>query len=135
MHAGLLPQRRSRRISLTALIDVVFILLMFFMLTTGFSQWQALNITVAGADTQSRTDAPVLVLIRDDGSLFLLDEQLRPIRAADALASELPADRPVVISAHKETPVSLIVPVLQSLNREHTAFTLGQTFDTEIHEP
>ncbi len=36
MQAAGLYTRKSRKISLTALIDVVFILLMFFMLTSTF---------------------------------------------------------------------------------------------------
>ncbi|MBK6278385.1 MAG: biopolymer transporter ExbD [Gammaproteobacteria bacterium] len=37
------PCPRSR-ISLTALIDVVFILLLFFMLTTQFTRWRSLDV-------------------------------------------------------------------------------------------
>ena len=37
MQAAGLYTRKSRKISLTALIDVVFILLMFFMLTSTFN--------------------------------------------------------------------------------------------------
>lgn len=42
------PQK-NRWISLTPLIDVVFILLMFFMLTTQFSRYSVMNITVANS--------------------------------------------------------------------------------------
>ena len=40
------PCPRSR-ISLTALIDVVFILLLFFMLTTQFTRWRSLDVPMA----------------------------------------------------------------------------------------
>ncbi|MBO8087018.1 MAG: biopolymer transporter ExbD, partial [Marichromatium sp.] len=43
--------RRVRRnpISLTPLIDVVFILLLFFMLASHFDQWRALALDARGA--------------------------------------------------------------------------------------
>ncbi|THK40217.1 hypothetical protein E8Q33_15080, partial [Methylophaga sp. SB9B] len=38
---------KRRLISLTPLIDVVFILLLFFMLSSGFTQWRQMDITAA----------------------------------------------------------------------------------------
>lgn len=38
---------KRRYISLTPLIDVVFILLLFFMLSSGFTQWRQMDITAA----------------------------------------------------------------------------------------
>ena len=68
-----LPQRRARKLSLTALIDVVFILLMFFMITSSFSHWRSLDIesTAAGSSDTSNEPAPV-VLLRTSGALLAL---------------------------------------------------------------
>ncbi|MEM1429151.1 MAG: biopolymer transporter ExbD [Pseudomonadota bacterium] len=41
--------RKSRRISLTPMIDVVFLLLVFFMLAARFGQDMALDVALAGA--------------------------------------------------------------------------------------
>lgn len=38
---------KRRMISLTPLIDVVFILLLFFMLSSGFTHWRQMDITAA----------------------------------------------------------------------------------------
>ncbi|MDX1606672.1 MAG: biopolymer transporter ExbD, partial [Candidatus Competibacterales bacterium] len=65
---------RSRRriISLTPLIDVVFILLFFFMLASSFIQWRSIDLGLAGAEAGARPLAgTVLVRIRADGSLDL----------------------------------------------------------------
>lgn len=52
------PLSRSRRkgISLTPLIDIVFILLTFFMLTSTFTRWKAvaLRFPVAGPDVDPK---------------------------------------------------------------------------------
>jgi biopolymer transport protein ExbD len=42
------PRRRAR-VSLTPLIDVVFILLVFFMLASNFLDWRAIRLSGAGA--------------------------------------------------------------------------------------
>lgn len=63
-----------RAISLTPLIDVVFILLLFFMLSSTFIQWRQIDVsapTEAEASTDTKTQR-VLTLISDQG-LFNLD--------------------------------------------------------------
>jgi len=58
------PQKR-RWISLTPLIDVVFILLMFFMLTTQFYRNGVMNVAVAsGVDTGNAAGNKDIVRIR-----------------------------------------------------------------------
>lgn len=42
-----LGEPRQRRISLTPLIDVVFLLLMFFILTSSFVQWRQIDLYAA----------------------------------------------------------------------------------------
>lgn len=67
------PDDRARRrrtlIRLTPLIDVVFILLVFFMLATSFRDWRSVDLA-APAETSLAGDAmkgAVLVEVRQDG--------------------------------------------------------------------
>jgi len=73
--SGMLPQRlasslppRRARVSLTPLIDVVFILLVFFMLASSLLQWRSIEL-----DASARTAAApsreksVIVDVRTDG--------------------------------------------------------------------
>lgn len=41
-------RRRGVQVSLTPLVDVVFILLLFFLLSSTFVQWRELNVTAPG---------------------------------------------------------------------------------------
>ena len=68
--------RTSRRsiISLTPLIDVVFILLLFFMLTSRFQHYQAMALKVPAADfsATSQTDVePVVLELTSDGRVSI----------------------------------------------------------------
>ena len=62
------PRRRAL-ISLTPLIDVVFILLVFFMLASNFLEWRSINLN-APAEASGRgssIEGALLVEIRTDG--------------------------------------------------------------------
>jgi len=63
-----------RAISLTPLIDVVFILLLFFMLSSTFTQWRQIDISApseAEADVKTQR---IIKLVSDDGQ-FTFEKQ------------------------------------------------------------
>lgn len=57
----LVPTRRRATISLTSLIDVIFLLLLFFMLSTTFSQQGEVELTAAGGGAEATRNRPVFV--------------------------------------------------------------------------
>lgn len=61
-------QRRRALISLTPLIDVVFILLVFFMLASSFLDWRAIHLTAPGrAVAGTSMEGVMLIEIRPEG--------------------------------------------------------------------
>jgi biopolymer transport protein ExbD len=66
---ALVPAAR-RRLSLTPLIDIVFILLLFFMVATSFSQHTDVSIALAGSGTgNAAAERPlVVVTVHVDGT-------------------------------------------------------------------
>lgn len=68
------PARRT--LSLTPLIDVVFLLLMFFMLASTFARFSVVEVSLAGArGTAQEIEArPVLLTVGADGALRLNGE-------------------------------------------------------------
>lgn len=69
-------QPRRRLISLTPLVDVVFILLVFFMLASSFLDWQAveLNVTSLSQEKAAQDDSWV-IMIKPGGEIELNGEQ------------------------------------------------------------
>ena len=59
---------RRRGLGLTPLIDVVFILVVFFMLVSQLDKIESVAVTVPGTKSESGNPAPV-VLLRADGGL------------------------------------------------------------------
>lgn len=80
-----------RKLSMTSLIDVIFLLLLFFMLTSTFTRFAEVELTAAGAGGTASADTPPLFLkLAQDG----LQLNLQPL-AIESLAQELSARKPV----------------------------------------
>ncbi|WP_086464761.1 ExbD/TolR family protein [Oceanibaculum nanhaiense] len=72
-----LPAKRRQIISLTPLIDVVFILLIFFMLASSFLDWRTITLNTPGqAVATPDMEGAMLVRLRADGTLDLAGEAL-----------------------------------------------------------
>lgn len=110
------PRRRRPLVSLTPLIDVVFILLVFFMLATNFADWRSLTLSASAATTgggaSSSSDATI-VGIGEDGAVTLDGEPV----ALQALAVRLSVrrDERILVRPEDDTPLQDIVSVLDLL--------------------
>jgi biopolymer transport protein ExbD len=107
-------------VDLTSLIDVVFLLLLFFMVSTTFEHQAVLKVDLPEA---SAVDAPIdlperLELVVDaNGLMFLNDRQLvdseeRTIKAAISAAAGDDRDLPLILRADRETPHHYVVTVM-----------------------
>ena len=104
-------------IDLTSLIDVVFLLLIFFMVSTTFERPTRLKVDLPEAATaQSSADQPDLLelVIDSDGRMFLNDRQLVDSREQTLIAAFNDAvgqDRglPLVLRADRMTAHHFVV--------------------------
>jgi len=114
-------RRDEVELNLTPLIDVVFLLLIFFMVSTTFEHEAEINITLPEASeeyTETKPEA-VKVAIDAQGRVFinntlLLNSQLHTIREAlrDAVY-DLHAP-PVIISADAEARHQLVIKTMDA---------------------
>jgi biopolymer transport protein ExbD len=124
MNSLLIPRSR-RTISLTALIDVVFILLMFFMLTSSFTRWSEIAIESPAVAATPAPEAPELLAVNRDGGIYRVGANL-PASLAQ-LVADLRTSAPVVLLPEANTPVQQIVNALQQLQQAGlTRVSLGQ---------
>ncbi|EKV28987.1 Biopolymer transport protein ExbD/TolR [Caenispirillum salinarum AK4] len=105
-------------ISLTPLIDVVFILLVFFMLASSFTEWRAIDLaTSAKAVSAASVEGAVLVRVRADGGLDIAGERLD----AEALAARMTSvaernpDRRVAVQPDAGVPLQRVVTVMETV--------------------
>ena len=113
--------RDAPEINLTALIDVVFLLLIFFMISTTFEWRSELSIQLpeASARASPGDDAVVDVVIDAGGSVHVEGRPLdgleaRALRRALASAAQGLDSPQVVISADAQTPHQSVVTVMDA---------------------
>lgn len=97
MRTAYRPRANRSLISLTPLIDVVFILLVFFMLASSFVEWRAIDLGEAGSPVSvSSDDAAMVVRVQADGAVLIKGERVAPEDLAarlQALATTAPEQR------------------------------------------
>ncbi|MCC5811225.1 MAG: biopolymer transporter ExbD [Ectothiorhodospiraceae bacterium] len=113
------PVRRRNLIGLTPLIDVVFILLVFFMLASSFLDWRSIALSLPGEGGEPSSDTPPLVVrIASDGVLTLDGENMELAeleRRLSTLLGEDPA-RAVIIRPADDVSLQRIVQVVDRLS-------------------
>ena len=114
--------RRARQeveVNLTPLIDVVFLLLIFFMVSTTFTKETHLSIDLPESSSQSNrvADLQIEILITREGDfaingVALINRDQRTLRAAIGKISEGDTAIPMVITADSATPHQSVVTAL-----------------------
>ena len=114
MSFSLPSERRSRRPSLTPMIDVVFLLLVFFMLASRFGMDMQVPLTLAGQGT-GYSGPPRLVDIGPQ-SVSLNGTAMDEASLADALRSlmEGPEDT-VILRAQDDATLQRVVAIMELL--------------------
>lgn len=128
-------------IDLTALIDVVFLLLIFFMVTTTFTRDSNLLVNLPEAGGQPAAEAPlrIEVLIARNGSYSvngqaLQDTQLATLMAAISGIAVGDTTLPVTITADADTTHQSVVTAMDAMARlgfARLSIATRQAADTE----
>ena len=105
-------------IGLTPLIDVVFILLLFFMLATNFQRWRSVDIDAVRTSNSSETSTSKTFLVRvSETEIDVSGESVSLAVLGSVLKARL--DRSpgaqVMVSALDDAPVQRIVSVMDVL--------------------
>ncbi len=110
------------KVSLTSLIDVVFLLLIFFMISTSFEQQTALQISLPKASQEAELvrDKVLELAIDAEGRMYvnengLLDSRPATLTAALENATKGGRDIPVILRADANTPHHYVVTAMDVL--------------------
>lgn len=86
-------QRKALKISLTPLIDIVFILLVFFMLVTSFLKWNSITLSSHQPIEIQQVDKKGTLLIINGPGLYEIDKVSMSLQQAeDFLRNKLKTD-------------------------------------------
>ncbi|MGI9274713.1 MAG: ExbD/TolR family protein [Endozoicomonas sp.] len=109
-------------VNLTPLIDVVFLLLIFFMVSTTFTRETQLAIDLPEASGEVREQqekSQVEIVIGKDGEYSvngksLVNSQLDTLKNALAKVSEGDSELPLIITADAKTPYQSVVTAMDA---------------------
>lgn len=116
-------KHKPLEVSLTPMIDVVFLLLIFFMVTTSFSKETSIKIQLPQADGQeTEQHKQVLRLTIDKSGQFFIDGRALQDKSLATLTKALTAavtnkKMPLVISADASAPVQAAISALDVANK------------------
>ena len=115
-------RRRDRRksgseVNLTPMLDVVFIMLIFFIVTASFVKESGIEISRPGAATAVRKEkGNILIAISANDQIWMNRRQVDP-RALRANIERMHAENPqgaVIIQADKDAKTGLLVKVMDA---------------------
>ncbi|MDO3377683.1 ExbD/TolR family protein [Geoalkalibacter halelectricus] len=111
-------ERETAEIDLTSMMDVVFIMLIFFIVTTSFVKEAGIEInrpTAATAERQERGN--IMIAVSDTGAIWI-DQRQVDLRAVRANVERLRAENPegaVVIQADEASRTGILVQVMDQV--------------------
>lgn len=110
-------RRHPRGPSLTPMIDVVFLLLVFFMLAARFGVESALPLPAAGGSGEAWSGAPRLVDISPEGVALNGAALSEAALAGEVLKLTGGSDNPVILRPRAGASVQRVVSIAELLNR------------------
>ncbi|MDX1941218.1 MAG: biopolymer transporter ExbD [Saprospiraceae bacterium] len=111
--------KTSAEFSMSSLTDIIFLLLIFFMLTSGLVAPNSLNLKLPGS---TRSRAPINrnidnVQIREDGTYEINGRPVSPQELEDRLSRKANKDESITIAPESGTPVEHVVLVMDMAMR------------------
>lgn len=119
------PRRTEEpEINLIPFIDVLLVVLIFLMLSTTFSKFTEMQLTLPTADAEQMRNRPkeVIITIAADGR-YAVDKTALEDRSVDAIASALTGAAPaggesiVIISADAAAPHQSVISAMEAARR------------------
>lgn len=110
-------QEEAEEINMTPMLDVVFILLIFFIVTASFVKEAGIEVNRPEAATAVKKErANILVAISDKGEIWINKRRV-DVRTVQANIERLKAENPqgtVVIQADKKATTDVLIKVMDS---------------------
>lgn len=111
-------QEEEAEINLTPMLDVTFIMLIFFIVTTSFVREAGLEVKKPTAlTTEVKTRGSIMIAIRNNNEVWMQKESI-PVERVRAIVEQAKAENPegsVVIVADRDSDVGTFVKVMDQI--------------------
>ena len=110
--------KRDTQFSMASMSDLVFLLLIFFMLTSTLVAPNAIKLLLPSSKSKTMSTQTVTVYINKERSIYLDENKVDPANLENVLYSKIINEREasVVLRADKTAPVQDIVIVIDAVN-------------------
>ncbi len=110
--------KEETEINLTPMLDVVFIMLIFFIVTTSFVKESGIEVNRPSASTsKQKPKANIIIAIRNDNEIWI-DKRMVDVRAIRANIERLKASNSqnsIVIQSDKDAKTGTLVKVMDQV--------------------
>ncbi|HHJ38138.1 MAG: biopolymer transporter ExbD [Methylothermaceae bacteria B42] len=110
--------QETGEINLTPMLDIVFIMLIFFIVTTSFVKEAGIEVNRPSAQTAQRKErGNIVIAIKPNGEIWI-DKRPVDIRSVRAVVARLRAENPlgtVIIAADRDAKVNILTRVMDQV--------------------
>jgi biopolymer transport protein ExbD len=115
-------RRQGAEINVTSLVDIIFNLLLFFMLTTSFSESGGIEVDLPKASTEamSTSEQDLIIALTENGDVVVKNERV----SLDSLGLELErvksegTKKRVIIQADRAVPHGRVVEIMDLIKEK-----------------
>jgi biopolymer transport protein ExbD len=110
--------KKPRQIGLTPLIDVVFLLIIFFMLSTSFVKTESMELSFpSGQEVKNTPQTAIRIFVHDDNRLFLDSKEMSipDLKAQLRLLLFKDAERNILLLTSKHVSVQRLVSIMDDV--------------------
>ena len=113
-----LPAQEETELDMTPMLDIVFIMLIFFIVTTSFVKESGVTVSSPSAETASQQEnANIFIAITAEGEVWIDRRPVDP-RSIRAIVARMHADNPegsVIIQSDEEASTRMLVDVMDQV--------------------
>lgn len=110
----------SVEFSASSISDLVFLLLIFFMITSTLVSPNAIKLLLPNSNSQIRSPRTMSVYVKGQDEYYIEENRVQLSDLSEQIKTKMvgqPDDGTVVLRADKEAPVQLIVNVIDAVNK------------------
>ncbi len=113
-------KREGIQVDMTPLIDMMFLLIIFFLIATSFQTYKKITVTLPGSETgENPEQEPFVVTINKEGNI-VIDEEIYSISRFDAYIKENITNlisKNIYINADRDVNYETIIKILDILRK------------------
>ncbi|WP_417452096.1 biopolymer transporter ExbD [Kordiimonas sp.] len=109
-------QTSRRRASITSLIDVIFLLLLFFMLASTFTRYAEVEVVAAHSASNSKPDADSVMRIYIEPQSVLIDDKM-------VTDDEMPK---LILAERRDPPLAVTISVANNVSTQRLVDILSR---------